>query len=62
MFKRGDEVLIKEGSMKGVNGIFDRTMTDKNRVMILLTAINYQATLIVERDSVQRAVPQLAAA
>ena len=55
MFKRGDEVLIKNGSMKGINGIFDRTTTDKSRVMILLTAINYQATLIVERDQVQLA-------
>jgi transcriptional antiterminator RfaH len=61
MFRRGDEVLIKDGSMKGINGIFDRTMTDKNRVMILLTAINYQATLIVERDLVQRAGQQLCA-
>ena len=59
--KRGDEVLIKNGSMKGLNGIFDRTMTDKNRVMILVTAINYQATVIVERDLVQRANQQFSA-
>jgi transcriptional antiterminator RfaH len=61
-FKRGDEVLINDGSMKGINGIFDRTMTDKSRVMVLLTAINYQATLIVEKDLVQRAGQQLCAA
>lgn len=49
--------------MKGINGIFDRTMTNKHRVMIRLTAINYQATLIVERDLVQRAAgKQLCAA
>ena len=53
---RGDEVRIKDGSLKGINGIFDRTMKDKNRVMILLTAINYQASVVVERDLVQLAV------
>lgn len=52
-FRRGDEVRIKDGSLKGLNGIFDRTMKDKNRVMIFLTAINYQASVVVERDLVQ---------
>ena len=54
-FKRGDEVRIKNGSWKGINGVFDRTMRDKSRVMVLLTAINYQASLVVERDLVQLA-------
>lgn len=54
-FRRGDEVRIKDGSLKGINGIFDRTMKDKSRVMIFLTAINYQASVVVERDLVQRA-------
>src|ERR1700754_174904 len=54
-FRRGDEVRIKDGSLKGINGIFDRTMKDKGRVMILLTAINYQASLVVEKDLVQLA-------
>lgn len=54
-FRRGDEVRIKDGSLKGINGIFDRTMKDKNRVMIFLTAINYQASVVIERDLVQLA-------
>jgi transcriptional antiterminator RfaH len=54
-FARGDEVWIKDGSLKGINGVFDRTLKDKNRVMILLNAINYQASVIVEKDLVQRA-------
>ena len=52
-FRRGDKVRIKGGSLKGINGVFDRTMKDKNRVMIFLTAINYQARVVVERDLVQ---------
>jgi transcription antitermination factor NusG len=54
-FARGDEVQIKDGSLRGINGVFDRALKDKNRVMILLTAINYQASVIVERGLVQRA-------
>lgn len=54
LFTRGDEVRVN-GSWQGINGIFDRTTNDKSRVMILLTAINYQASLVVERDLVQLA-------
>ena len=53
--RRGDKVRINDGSMKGINGIFDRTMKDKNRVMIFLTAITYQARVVVDRDLVQLA-------
>jgi transcriptional antiterminator RfaH len=52
--RRGDEVWINNGAMSGINGIFDRTMKDKGRVMILLTAINYQASVIVEKELVQK--------
>ena len=52
-FRCGDAVRIKDGSLKGLNGIFDRTMKDKNRVKIFLTAINYQASVVVEKDLVQ---------
>ena len=55
-FRCGDEVRIKDGSLKGLNGIFDRTMKDNNRVKIFLTAINYQASVVVEKDLVQLAV------
>jgi len=54
-FSRGDTVRIKDGSLKGINGIFDRTMKDKSRVLIFLTAINYQARVVIERDLVQLA-------
>jgi len=50
----GDLVKVKDGSMSGITGIFDRAMNDQNRVMILLEAINYQASIIVERDAVQK--------
>jgi transcriptional antiterminator RfaH len=53
--KPGDKVWVKHGAMRGINGIFDRSMKDNSRVMILLTAINYQASVIVERELVQKA-------
>jgi Transcription antiterminator len=52
--RRGDEVTINNGFMKGINGIFDRTMKDNSRVMVLLNTINYQASLVVERNLVQK--------
>jgi transcriptional antiterminator RfaH len=53
--KRGDEVRITNGSLKGINGVFDRKMKDKSRIMVLLNTLNYQATLVVATDLVQRA-------
>ena len=53
-FRRGDEVWIDNGSMCGIKGIFDRAMKDERRVRILLTAIRYQASVIVEKALVQR--------
>lgn len=57
----GDDVSINDGAMRGINGIFSRTMADESRVMILLNAVNFQATLIVERELVQKATPVYAA-
>ncbi|HEX7313567.1 MAG TPA: transcription termination/antitermination NusG family protein [Pyrinomonadaceae bacterium] len=54
-FKRGDEVRIDDGSMCGIKGIFDSAMRDERRIRILLTAISYQASVIVEKALVQRA-------
>jgi transcriptional antiterminator RfaH len=48
----GHQVLISQGSLTGIKGVFDRTMNDKRRVMILLEAINYQGNIIVERNLV----------
>ena len=53
--RRGDEVRINNGSLKGINGIFDRKMKDKSRIMVLLNTINYQASVIVASELVQRA-------
>ncbi|MFY9619930.1 MAG: transcription termination/antitermination NusG family protein [Pyrinomonadaceae bacterium] len=53
--KHGDEVTVNGGLFKGISGMFDRATNDTGRVEILLTAINYQAVIVVEKEMVQRA-------
>lgn len=52
----GEAVIVNDGSLKGIRGIFNRATNDFNRVEILLNAINYQATFIVEKEMVRKAV------
>jgi transcriptional antiterminator RfaH len=46
----GDRVLMKEGPLKDITGIFEREMMDSQRVVLLLNTVNYQARVQVERD------------
>lgn len=55
--KSGDPVAIESGPLKGLNGVFNRVIKDSDRVMILLTTINYQAQVSIERSLIQRADP-----
>jgi transcriptional antiterminator RfaH len=52
--RSGDDVQIKDGPLRDVVGIFECAIKDTDRVMILLTSINYQARIVVERASVRR--------
>jgi transcription elongation factor/antiterminator RfaH len=53
----GDKVIIKDGPLKDLVGIFQHRVKDSDRVMILLTAINFQGRVMVERDSIKKASP-----
>ncbi len=55
-FKSGDKVFIKSGPLKNLEGVFDKDLKASKRVMILLTSVNYDGRLIVERDVVQKAI------
>jgi transcriptional antiterminator RfaH len=50
----GDEIEIMEGPLKGLRGIFKKEVTGKDRVMILMNYVTYQASLIVEKKKVRR--------
>lgn len=50
----GDKVMIMGGHLKDFVGIFEREMTGQERVSILLTTINYQGRVLVERAMVKK--------
>lgn len=52
--KPGDRVVISAGPLRNLMGIFEREK-GSDRIMILLTAIEYQARLVVNRGLVRRA-------
>jgi transcriptional antiterminator RfaH len=55
-FKVGDRVIIKEGPLKNLSGIFEGGVKDSDRVSILLEAVSYQGRMVVERGQVRKAV------
>jgi transcription antitermination factor NusG len=50
----GDEIEIMEGPMKGLRGVFRKEMTDKERVVILLSYVSYQGQLIIEKKKLKK--------
>jgi transcriptional antiterminator RfaH len=53
-FKVGDEVVIKEGPLRDLVGIFERDLKPALRVVIMLKAISYQGHLMINRSAVAR--------
>jgi transcriptional antiterminator RfaH len=49
-----DRVRIISGPFKSLVGIFKRRTKDKDRVRILLDAINYQSHLLIDREIVEK--------
>lgn len=52
----GDQVMIKEGPLRGFTGVFEREMKESERVMILLNTINYQARVQVNKNLLKKAI------
>jgi transcriptional antiterminator RfaH len=50
----GDAVIVREGPLKGLTGVFSREMKEDERVMILLNAVNYQAHAVIHKSLVKR--------
>jgi transcriptional antiterminator RfaH len=57
-FEVGNKVVICQGPLKGLTGIFERNMKDSDRVMILLNTISYQSHIVVERQVLRKAGTQ----
>jgi transcriptional antiterminator RfaH len=51
-FRPGQSVRIKEGPFQGIDAVFEREMSDQERVVLLLQTLSYQARVIVDADQV----------
>jgi transcription antitermination factor NusG len=50
----GEVVLITSGVMSGIEAVFVREMSDRERVEVLLSVLHCGARMIVSRDDVRR--------
>jgi len=50
----GDEIEVMEGPLKGLKGIFQRELSDADRVLILLNYVSYQGQLVIERKKLKK--------
>lgn len=53
-FQRGDRVEIQDGPLRGLQGIFERDLSDSERVLILLECLAQGARVEVSRDQLER--------
>jgi transcriptional antiterminator RfaH len=51
----GDRVMVKEGLFQGMTGIFERELKDRERVVLLLEAIEYQARVLIQKRHLKAA-------
>ncbi len=50
----GDEIEVVEGPLKGLRGIFQKEIDEKQRVLILLNYVSYQGQLLIEKKKLRR--------
>lgn len=50
----GDEIVVMEGPLRGLRGLFCRSLSDKERVMILLNYVAYQGSLTIEKSKIKK--------
>ena len=53
-FKAGQVVQIKGGPLAGLEAVFMREMTDRNRVLVLLNTLGLHAKVTLNSDQVER--------
>lgn len=53
-FSFGDEVMIKDGPLKSVSGIFQREAKGPERAMILLRTVSYQAHIEIDNGMLMK--------
>lgn len=53
-FRIGDKVMIQDGPLKSLVGIFDQEVKGTDRVMILLSAVSYQGSVTIEKERLKK--------
>ena len=51
-----ERVVIQAGPLEGLKGVFKDELSDRNRVVILLQAVEYQVRIQIDRQFVRSAV------
>jgi len=52
--KRGDKVVIRDGPLANLEGVFQSGVEEGDRVLMLLTAISYQGHVTIERQRLKK--------
>ena len=52
-FTPGQTVRILEGPLKGLEAVFEREMTDQQRVVLLLQSLSFQARVVLDLEYVE---------
>jgi transcriptional antiterminator RfaH len=54
-FIPGQIVRIMEGPLQGLEAVFERELSDEQRVIVLMQAVSYKARVVIDRASVEQA-------
>ncbi|HEX7312754.1 MAG TPA: transcription termination/antitermination NusG family protein [Pyrinomonadaceae bacterium] len=54
-FEAGDRVVVKDGPLANLIGIFEGEVNEDDRVRILLTTLNYQGSAVIKREHLRKA-------
>ncbi|HEV2864428.1 MAG TPA: transcription termination/antitermination NusG family protein [Pyrinomonadaceae bacterium] len=55
--KPGDDVVLKGGHFNNFEGVFERRLKDKERVMILLKTVTHRVRVVVPESLVMKSAP-----
>lgn len=53
-FIPGQIVRIMEGPLQGLEAVFERELSDEQRVIVLMQALSYKARVVIDRESVEQ--------
>lgn len=53
-FKAGDKLVVTDGPLKNLVGIFECELDDMGRIEILLTTINYQGRVVIDKTLIEK--------